>query len=219
METNCDRQMKRALIILLLVSGAADVNAQFDEKHAIYVGNEFNIGGYAGIDLSLNYVYDTKFAFRIGFDTNTRIARSIPSDYSPGVVGILTLGANTPRDNFQSIHFTFGYIQKLSESGTTRLNLSFGLGYARTRVPVNWQKTDTFISENYTWDYEHNNSIGFILNPKFEFPFSRYYGLTISPMLEIYDGGTFFAVGIGHIFGFIRGSTPPAGTPAIKAVE
>ena len=219
METNCDRYMKRALSILLLVTGAAAANAQFDEKNAIYFSNEFNMGGYAGVDISLNYVYDTRFAFRVGFSGNTRIARTLPSDYSPGVVGILTLGVNTPRDNFQSVHFTFGYIQKLSEAGTVRLNLSLGLGYAMTREPVNWQKIDQFLSDNYTWDYEHNHSISFVLNPKFEFPFSRYYGLSISPMVEIYDGGTFFAVGIGHIFGLLRGSTPTAGTPAIKAVE
>jgi hypothetical protein len=202
--------MRRALIILLLVSGTAAVSAQFEEKNAIYFGNEFNMGGYTGVDISLNYVYDARLAFRIGLSANTRIARTIPSDYSPGVVGILTLGANTPRDNFHSVHLTFGYILKLSESGTARLNLSLGMGYAMTKVPVNWQKNDGFLSENYTWDYENDNSLSFVLNPKFEFPFSRYYGLSISPMLEIHKGGAFFVVGIGHIFGLLRKGTPAA---------
>lgn len=219
MEINHDRYMKRALLMLLLVSGTIGANAQFDEKNAIYAANEFNMGGYLGVDVSINYVYDTRFAYRIGFSTNTRIARSIPEDYSPGVIGILTLGANTPRDNFQSVHFTFGYIQKLSESGTVRLNLSLGLGVAMTKVPVNWQKIDQFLSENYTWEYENDNSISFVLNPKIEFPFSRYYGITISPIVEIYRGGTFFTVGIGHIFGLVRGSTPPAARAAEIPVE
>lgn len=211
--------MKRSVLILLLAWGAASVNAQFSEKNAVYGSNEFNLGGYAGVDIGLNYVYDTRFAFRVGFSGNTRIAKTLPSDYSPGVVGILLLGANTPRDNFQSIHVTFGYIHQLSSSGKARVNLSIGLGYAMTKVPYNWQKIDGFLSENYTWDYRRDNSLSFVLNPKFEFPFSRYWGLSVSPMIEFYEGGTFFVVGIGHIFGLLRGSTPPAGSMTTEPVE
>ncbi len=211
--------MKRSALILLLAWGAASVNAQFGEKNAIYGANEFNMGGYAGVDISFNYVYDTRLAVRIGFSGNTRIAKTLPSDYSPGVVGILTLGANTPRDNFQSIHLNFGYIQKLSSSGIARVNLSIGLGYAMTKVPYNWQKIDGFLTENYTWDYRRDHSMSFVLNPKFEFPFSRYWGLSISPMVEFYKGGTFFVVGIGHIFGLLRGSTTPEAVPSAEPVE
>jgi hypothetical protein len=115
----------------------------------------------------------------------------------------------TPRDNFSSIHLDFGIIKKLNEAGTARINLSLGLGFVTTKEPVNWQHTDDFMTENYTWDYETGHAISFVVNPKFEFPFSRYWGLSISPMLQVYDGGVFFVVGVGHIFGLLRKSTPP----------
>ncbi|MCU0460380.1 MAG: hypothetical protein MUE37_14995, partial [Bacteroidales bacterium] len=187
--------MKQTVLILLLVSCALPVNAQFGENNALYIGNEFNVGGYFGVDISLNYLYQEKYSVRLGYTTNTRIAKSIPSDYSPGIVGILTLGMNTPSDNFRSIHLDFGFIKKLNDAGTARMNLSVGLGFVSTKEPVNWQKTDGFMTENYTWDYETDHSVSLVVNPKFEFPFSRYWGLSISPMLQVYDGGTFFVVG------------------------
>jgi hypothetical protein len=197
--------VKKALFILLLASGFGSASAQFSENNAIYAGNEFNAGSYFGMDLSLNYAWQEKYCVKLGYNTNTRIAKTIPSDYNPGLVGILTFGMNTPRDNFRSVYLAFGYIAGLNRAGTARVNLAFGLGYVMTRVPVNWQKTDGFMSENYTWDYEKAHSVSFVINPKFEFPFSRYWGLSISPMLQFYDGGTYFVVGIGHIFGLTRG--------------
>lgn len=199
---------------MLLVGCAASANAQFGENNALYIGNEFNVGGYFGADISLNYIYQEKYAVRLGYTSNTRIAKSIPSDYSPGMVGILTLGMNTPRDNFSTVHLDFGFIKKLNDAGTARMNLSLGLGFVLTKEPVNWQKTDGFIIENYTWDYEYDHAISLVLNPKFEFPFSRYWGLSISPMLQIYDEGIFFVVGVGHIFGLLRRSTYPANPAA-----
>jgi len=201
--------MKRSVLFLLLVNGLITLHAQFGENHAIYVGNEFNVGGYFGIDVNLNYVYHEKYAVRLGYTGNARIARSIPSDYSPGMIGILTLGLNTPSDHFKSLHLDFGFIKKLNEAGTARMNLSLGLGLITTREPVNWQRTDGFMTENYTWDYETDHALSFVVNPKFEFPFFRNWGLSISPLLQVYDGGTYFVVGIGHIFGLLRKSAPP----------
>ncbi|MRR22870.1 hypothetical protein EG830_07805 [bacterium] len=205
--------------MVLLVSCAAAANAQFGEKNAIYGSNEFNLGGYLGVDLSINYVYDARYSLSLGYSINTRIAKSIPSDYSPGLVGILTLGMNTPHDDFQSFHLAGGIIARLNESGTVRANLSLGVGFVTTTQPYNWVKTDGFMSENYTWDYQKRHYVSFVINPKFEFPFTRHWGLTISPMVQFYEGGTFFVVGVGHIFGLLRGATPVSKPPAELPVE
>ncbi len=202
--------MIRLVLILLLLCTTIQVNGQDEGKHAIYGANEINMGGYVGIDASLNYIYNEKYSFRFGFCNNTRLAKSKPSDYSPGVIGLLTLGMSTPRDYFQSFQLAGGMIAKLSESGKARVNISIGLGLAKTKVPDNWQKIDGYLTDNYTWDYKTEHSVSLIINPKFEFPFTRYWGLSISPMLQFYDGGTFFVVGIGHVFGLLRENTPPA---------
>lgn len=203
--------MKRPVFILLFICAVNQVDGQFDEKNAIYGANEINLGGYAGVDVSLNYIYNGKYSFRFGFSDNTRLSRSKPSDYSPGIIGILTLGASTPRDYFRSFQLGCGRIVMLSETGKVRANLSVGIGFVKTRIPYNWQKIDGYLTDNYTWDYKTGHSISLIINPKFEFPFTRYWGLSISPMVQFYDGGTFFVVGVGHIFGLLRGTTPPAG--------
>jgi hypothetical protein len=38
-------------------------------------------------------------------------------------------------------------------------------------------------------------------------------------MLEFYDGGTYFVMGIGHIFGLLRKSTPPVAPQPDAPVE
>ena len=63
---------------------------------------------------------------------------------------------------------------------------------------------DTFLTENYTWNYKKYNTLSLIINPKIEFPFTRFYGLTISPMLQINKDRTYFGIGIGHMIGLLR---------------
>ncbi|WP_242082872.1 hypothetical protein [Aestuariivivens sediminis] len=63
---------------------------------------------------------------------------------------------------------------------------------------------DAFLAENYTWDYKKHNAVSLIINPKIEFAFTRFYGLTISPMLQINKDRTYFGVGIGQMIGLLR---------------
>lgn len=43
-----------------------------------------------------------------------------------------------------------------------------------------------------------------IVNPKIEFPFNRFYGLTISPMLQVNKDRIYVGIGIGQMIGFLR---------------
>ena len=61
-----------------------------------------------------------------------------------------------------------------------------------------------FLTENYTWIYNKYNTVNLIINPKIEFPFTRYFGLTISPMLQINKDRTYFGIGIGQMIGLLR---------------
>ena len=55
-----------------------------------------------------------------------------------------------------------------------------------------------------SWDNEKQNSVRLIINPKIEFPLTRFYGLTISPMIQINKSRTYFGIGIGYMFGLLR---------------
>lgn len=197
--------MKRIITLLLFFSSIHFVHAQFDENNFIYSTGELNLGNYIGIDLNLNYILKEKYSFKLGYTGNIRSPDSQPKDYSSGLSGVLFYGLANPYDQFQNYQIGFGKVYNMNESGTIRANLSFGLGYAIMREPGNWKKLDSgFIVENYSWDYKKHNTVSLILNPKIEFPFTRFYGLTLSPMVQINKDRTYFGIGIGQMTGLLR---------------
>ncbi|GAA3578029.1 hypothetical protein GCM10022395_28400 [Snuella lapsa] len=180
-------------------------NAQFDENHAIYSTGELNLGNYIGFDLNFNYIHKEKYAFKIGYTGNIRKPKSQPEDFSSGLIGVLLLGLANPYDQFESYQLGLGRVYNLNTSGTIRINVSIGLGYTTIREPENWELIDkAFLTENYTWNYRKHNTVSLIINPKIEFPFTRFYGFTISPMVQINKDRTYFGIGFGQMMGLLR---------------
>lgn len=196
--------MERYIIIISLIS-CNFVSAQFFGNKAFYSSGELNFGNYIGVDLNLNYVYKEKYSFIIGYTGNIRKPKSQPSDYTSGLAGVFSFGLANPHDQMENYKIGVGKIYKLNESGTIRVNMSVGVGYTTIREPENWQtKSDAFFVENYTWNYKVQNTLSLILNPKIEFPFTRFYGLTISPMMQINKDRTYFGIGVGQMIGLLR---------------
>lgn len=87
--------------------------------------------------------------------------------------------------------------------------MSVGLGYTTIKEPENWQATEgSFLVENYTWDYNKYHTLSLIINPKIEFAISRFYGFTVSPMVQLNKDRTYFGVGIGQVMGLVRNRRP-----------
>ncbi len=159
-------------------------NAQFDVKNAIYTAAELNMGNYFGVDLSLNYVYKEKYLFKLAYTANIRTPKSQPENYTSGLVGVMFFGLANPYDQFENYQIGVGKIYKLNPSGTIRLNLNVGLGYSVITEPENWTEVDnSFFEENYTWKNHKYDTVSLMINPKIEFPFTRFYGFTLSPMV------------------------------------
>ena len=197
--------MKRIITILIFSISIIQVNAQFDENNAIYSTGELNLGNYIGFDINLNYVYKEKYSFKLGYTGNIRQPKSQPEDYTSGLTGILLFGLANPYDQLENYQIGVGKIYKINQSGTIRLNASIGLGYTVIREPENWERIDNgFLAENYTWNYNKYNTVSLIINPKIEFPFTRFYGLTISPMVQINKDRTYFGIGMGQMIGLLR---------------
>ncbi len=198
--------MKRILSLLLLSISINVVHAQFDENHAIYSTGEFNVGNYIGLDLNLNYVFKEKYSVKMGYSANIRKTKSQPDDYSTGLSGLALLGLIDPYDFLENYQIGVGKVYNLNQNGTIRLNATVGLGYTIVTEPANWKKLDSgFENENYSWNYRERNTISLILNPKIEFPFTRVYGITISPMIQINKHTTYVGIGVGKMIGLLRG--------------
>lgn len=197
--------MKRIITILICSISINLSYAQFDENNAFYLSNELNLGNYIGVDVNLNYIIKEKYSFKIGYTGNIMKPKSQPENYSSGLIGLFFFGLANPYDIFENYQIAFGKIYKLDKSGTARVNLSLGLGYTTISEPENWEFiNNNFVAQNYTWNYKKFNTISIIINPKIEFPFKRYYGVTISPMLQINKDRVYFGIGIGQMIGFLR---------------
>lgn len=203
--------MKQILLVLLLITGINSAHAQSNSNHAIYFANEFNLGNYFGADVGMNYVYSEKYSVKAGYNANLRLAKSTPYDYSSGLVGAYLFGLAEPMDQLENYHLAIGQIYKLNKSGTIRVNFALGLGLTTIKEPKNWQRENrAFLVENYTWNYKKYNTLSLIVNPKIEFPFSRFYGFTVSPMIQINKDRIYLGIGIGQMIGILRKRKEPA---------
>ncbi|NLM68058.1 MAG: hypothetical protein GX180_12935 [Enterococcus sp.] len=200
--------MKGKIFILVLSTISFNfANAQFAENHAVYTTGEMNFGNYFGGDLNLNYVYKEKYAFKLGCTLNLRKPGSQPDDFSTGVTGILIFGLNSPADQFLNFGAGLGRVYKINQNGTIRIVPFLGVGYTIYTEPDNWVKTDNsfvHLTENYSYDYVDHKAVSLIVNPKLEFPVTRFWGLTVSPMLQINKAATYFGVGLGSMIGLLR---------------
>jgi len=205
---NKNDKMKRKIFILVLSFISFNLaNAQFAENNAIYSTGELNLGNYYGVDLNLNYVLKEKYSFKLGYTGNIRKPKSQPEDFSPGVTGILVFPLNNPIDQFENFGASIGRIYKINQSGTIRVNFSMGVGYTVITEPENWIKINTDlvpVAKNYSYDYVEHKSLSLIVNPKLEFPITRYFGFTVSPMLQINKDRTYFGIGLGSMVGLLR---------------
>lgn len=199
---------RKILLIILIVLNAQLITAQNNTKDTYYLSNELSLGNYFGVDYNLNYVFKNKYSLKIGFSGNIRKPKSQPKDYSAGLNGLFSVGTENPYDHLLNYKIDFGKIYNLNPQETIRMNFSFGIGYTIIKEPNNWQfiESDAVINlaENYTYSYRNYSTLSFIINPKIEFPFTRFYGLTISPMVQISKDRTYFGIGIGQMIGLLR---------------
>lgn len=200
--------MKKTMFIFILLIFSSTLNAQFSEKNAIYFTSGLNVGNFWGGHLNLNYILDNKYSFQAGISALMREPKSKPEDFSSGLTGLLTLGLSDLAyyDAMANYQILVGRIFMPSKSSTTRFNIAAGIGYTMLAEATNWEYVfdKLSIGENYTYDMVTHSSLSFIIEPKVEFPSTRYFGFTLSPMLQINKDWTYIGVGIGVMVGLLR---------------
>ena len=195
--------MKEKIALLIIIFSIQFINAQLEENNKVYITSELNWGNYIGVDLNLNFVTKKNYSLKVGYSGNLRNAKSEPKDYA-SINDILPFTG--PYDHFKSYQISFAKIYELNNKGTIRANFSFGLSMTTIREPKNWVLNDITTTSRgyYTWKIEKYNTVSLIINLKIEFPFTKIYGLTISPMIQINKNRTYFGIGIGQMIGLLR---------------
>lgn len=196
--------MRASLFLFLLLS--FPLAAQESERtNFFYMTNHLNVGNYVGWELGVNYVHRQKTTYRFSYIGNIRPAHSTPDDFSAGLLRGLAFGLAHPWDRFRTYQLGVGRLLPLNRSGSLRINFTLGLGYSIIREPRNWRREGNhLITGNYTWDRHKYNTMSLIINPSLEFPFTRSYGISLTPILQLSKHTNYIGVGIGHMIGPIR---------------
>lgn len=197
--------MKQGLTLGLLWGMLCAATAQESATHHFYGGMDAQVGNYVGVDMHINYVYNQHTSFQLGYAFLVRESEHKPADFAHGLEALVTWGVNEPFDEWHQIYATVGRIYPLNQKGSIRLNAQVGLSVSIRQEPVNFVYTNQGgVGPNYSWDEKSSTGVGLRVSPKIEFPFSRYYGLSLTPTFHWTQGHTYVGVGIGHIFGKIR---------------
>lgn len=210
--------MNKYFFLLLSLFALIQLHAQTPERNQTYFTAAITAGNYYGIDIHANYLLNGKYAFKAGYSGHLRAPEAAPYDYSTGLIGAMSFGFNIPYDKLGNYHVMAGRIFNFNKKGSIRVNLSFGVGLVSIKEPTNWERAERgLIFKNYTYDYNKYHTIGFIVNPKIEFPFTRYYGLTISPMIQVNKDRRYIGIGIGQMLGALRKDSNP--DPAVEVSQ
>jgi hypothetical protein len=197
--------MKSILLLCSVLFLSTGLRAQFLDNNFIYVNAGLSGGNYIGATLSLSHIYKEKLIFQLGYSDFLRNARSQPDDYEGGVIDALLWGTLSPTDQLRSYEFMMGKVKVLNQKGTTRLNLKAGLSYTQVIEPINFKRVDmSFLGPNYSFEYGLRNSVGILVNPELEFPFSRFFGLSVSPFLSLGNQHTNVGIGFKTMAGILR---------------
>lgn len=212
------KKLPFSILVFIFFAGLLDTaRAQTKAMTGLYGSGHIAVGNYRGLDLNLNYIYKDKYAFQIGVSYNHRRAESMPSNYRAGLVLFdLPFFYNGPIDVFSNIQFTGGKIFQLRENPYVRITLAAGLALTTLGGPQNWRKStggggfggDFGLRASHRYDYHSYQTLSIVINPKIEFPFSRFYGLSVSPQLVVNKDRTLVSIGVGHMIGFLRKKPP-----------
>lgn len=199
----------KTLFLAFLLLAAIPANAQFSQKNALYFSGEIGKGNYFGLNAGINYVYNQTYSFAAGFSGQIRKAKTTPADYSSGITGIFSFGLANPSDQMGTLYLTAGRLFSMEQTGSVRFNLSLGMGYTVITEPVNWQPAGGGgIAENYTYDYHSYGTFSLIISPRIEFPFTSYFGLTLSPLVQLNKDRIYFGMGFGAMVGVLKRKRP-----------
>jgi len=172
-----------------------EVQAQFSENHAIYMSPGFRTGNFRGASLNLNYVYQEKHSVQFGWSYLSSKPANRPENYLGGILDLATYGFSSPRNRVTTKYVLFGRMINLNADQHIRLNLRAGPSWDMVTRPENFRPIGINpISGNYSYDIHERRSVGFIIRPEVEFPFTQIFGLGLGTYIQV--NRDFFLAGV-----------------------
>lgn len=203
--------MAKTITIFILFQLSGILYAQSTDPVVIYGTGGVYLGNYIGGTFDLDWIFRHNYTVSMGVVGAYKDASTTPTDYSPGLESFLSLGLSKPKDLIVSSQVKVGRILPINPSGTIRAHLSAGFGYGVIREPTNWQAIpEASLVENYTWEYHNDPVMSLVINPKLEFPFTRYFGYSLTGMALINGRRSFYGIGVEAMVGVLRSKKKPA---------
>lgn len=195
--------MKKLLLIAIAVLLAAASNAQWsykflsNETHFLYSSGDFIVGTQNSGQLSLNYVYNTKYTINIGYSATSKNDAALPNEILKSATELIPSFTTPAFTNSENIHLMVGRVFKLNREGTFRFLLQGGPGFYTKRAPSFTVKSNT-----YDYEMEESKELCLVLNPKLEIPLGI-IGISAGPMAVINQNEKYIGAGIGIMYGII----------------
>lgn len=199
--------MRFLFLALIISSGFAQKsNAQSVENNFIYGNAGISAGNYRALECAINYIKAEKISYHLNYIYRSDDAKNKPEDYSSGF-----LGSSAIYNQHHSFIAAAGYVMPLNSSKTIRLLLKGGAGLRWSRIATNYQSyysgSTWFSGKYYIYDNENRYTVELTINPALEFALARGYGLSVSPVVSIGSGRTFYGVSFNNLFGKVRART------------
>ena len=196
--------LKRFILIIIVVFFATTSYAQWsykflsNETHFLYTSGDFIVGNQNSGQVSLNYVYDTKYIIKIGYSATMKTEAGLPNEILKSATDLVPAFTSPAFSNSENLHVMVGRVLKLNREGTFRLLLQGGPGIYSKRAP-----TFTVKSNVYDYQIETTKSLCLVLNPKVELPIFGTIGVSAGPMAVLNQNEKYIGAGIGIMYGII----------------
>jgi hypothetical protein len=165
-----------------------------------------SLGKYPGGKYSLEFVNSNKLSYTIGIYEQGRKYGNLPADYRPpsGIFSNFLFGMDYPMEERTTVYFGMGKVFP-ADKGKNRFNLSAGLGYNLLSYPSDFKKiTPSGTSENYSYVYKKDYSIGLVINPTADFGVWRFFGLSTGIISVISPNGSSVGFELSYMLGSVR---------------
>ncbi|HPF50731.1 MAG TPA: hypothetical protein PK335_04105 [Draconibacterium sp.] len=195
--------MKKLVLIIIAVLFTIVSNAQWsykflsNERHFLYTSGDFIVGNQNSGQISLNYVYNTKYIINFGYSATTKDEASLPNEILKSATELIPAFSTPAFTNSENLHLMVGRVFNLNREGTFRVLLQGGPGFYTKRAPA-----FTVKSNMYDYQMESSKELCFVLNPKVEIPLGT-IGISAGPMAVLNQNEKYIGAGVGIMYGIL----------------
>ncbi|NMM50331.1 hypothetical protein [Marinigracilibium pacificum] len=186
--------MRKIIFISFLFIVSYCAFGQYAKKPSFYIDLGLDHGNYAGASFTLNFITKNNLVFS-GFYA---FYQRYPNWLDKSSINALTPYI-VPKEKNHNIGVSFGKGFYLNDIETIRFSVNGGVGFTKLYDPI--------YKENISIDnaeFSESFSPALYLNPRLEFPFSRYFGLGVGCRMTATKDRYYFGISTSLLVGSLR---------------